>query len=1043
MIFLFCLLFFFSGIAALLFETLWFYQAGLVLGNSIWASSLVLASFMGGLAIGNGLIGRFGHHARRPIQLYAVLEVTIGLTGLGIVHVLPKLTLWLTPLFRPFLDTPWILNPLRFATAFPLLLAPSAAMGATLPLLVGAMVRRESNFGRALGRLYGWNTLGAVGGALVGEFVLLQWFGVRGTAVVAACFNGLAALLAFSQLRRFDAQDTIARTPQLPLRLSKRAVSVLIVAFITGGSLLALEVVWFRLLQLFVVGMTRTFAIMLSVILAGIGAGGLLGARWISARPSAYRHLPTLALTSGVMCILAYLSLDRIAPAFKGLAAARWYEILAFCLPLMFPVSLLSGVLFTLLGDALHREVVSDIRSAGLLSLTNTVGAALGSLVAAFLFLPRVGIEGSIRLLAGSYGFAAVLSMFGEPRPLGQRAVAMRILLFGLLFLSSVFFPAGLMARRYVNYPIIRFSQREREMPVAIREGLTETIIYLRRDRFGEPMYYRLVTNNNSMSATMASSQRYMKLFVYLPVALHPQLKHALLISYGVGSTAKALTDTANIETIDVVDTSPDILDMSRIVFSDSYKYPLDDPRVTVHVEDGRFFLQTTDRLFDLITGEPPPPDLTGVVSLYTREYFDLLRTHLAEGGIVTYWFPAHSLSQRGGTAIIRAFCEVFTDCSLWGGAGLDWILMGTHNAQGPRTDEHFARQWADPIVGPELRALCLEVPEQLGALFFADADDLRELSGDIPSLSDNYPKRLSSELSRRKQARVTYASWMDARVARQRFLRSEIVSRLWPRAMQEASGPYFEVEESLARFIAGEIHDPVAILQAAHRVLSHSSLRTSVLWFLSSGVKEQQGVDAALSKGSYGPDLDYQLGVRALVNHDYLLAEQYFRLALQYPTTQRDVLYLQLYTLCMAGRLEEAKVLIRQSGLPHGKDEADQRFLAFLSETFALGNPPHLAFWDGIGNGLGYGAVLVTVAFIRELLGSGKIFGYNVIPEGVYAAGYENMGFMLLAPAAFIIIGLLVWLQKRRAGISPAVMMFLIVLNADCVVISVQPSAI
>jgi len=86
-------------------------------------------------------------------------------------------------------------------------------------------------------------------------------------------------------------------------------------------------------------------------------------------------------------------------------------------------------------------------------------------------------------------------------------------------------------------------------------------------------------------------------------------------------------------------------------------------------------------------------------------------------------------------------------------------------------------------------------------------------------------------------------------------------------------------------------------------------------------------------------------------------------------------------------------------------------------AESFALSNPPHLAFIDGLGNGAGYALVLVTVAFIRELLGSGKLFGFHIIPEAFYAAGYEDAGFMLLAPAAFIIIGLLVWLQKAITG--------------------------
>ncbi len=86
-------------------------------------------------------------------------------------------------------------------------------------------------------------------------------------------------------------------------------------------------------------------------------------------------------------------------------------------------------------------------------------------------------------------------------------------------------------------------------------------------------------------------------------------------------------------------------------------------------------------------------------------------------------------------------------------------------------------------------------------------------------------------------------------------------------------------------------------------------------------------------------------------------------------------------------------------------------------AETFALGNSPGLSFLDGLGNGAGYGSVLVMVAFIRELFGSGKIFGYAVIPDSLYQMGYTDAGFMLLAPAAFIIIGLLVWLQKTVSG--------------------------
>ena len=140
-------IYFLSGAAALLFETLWFRQAGLAFGNSVWASSLVLSSFMAGLALGNGLAARHGARIRRPVRVYALLEVAIAVLGVALVWVLPVLTGWLTLVLGPFLERPWILNPLRFLAGFLLLLLPAAAMGATLPVLVKALRASDPSFG--------------------------------------------------------------------------------------------------------------------------------------------------------------------------------------------------------------------------------------------------------------------------------------------------------------------------------------------------------------------------------------------------------------------------------------------------------------------------------------------------------------------------------------------------------------------------------------------------------------------------------------------------------------------------------------------------------------------------------------------------------------------------------------------------------------------------------------------------------------------------------------------------------------------------------
>jgi hypothetical protein len=178
-----------------------------------------------------------------------------------------------------------------------------------------------------------------------------------------------------------------------------------------------------------------------------------------------------------------------------------------------------------------------------------------------------------------------------------------------------LFFPFGSIERHF-NASAEKIRDGFEWERVALREGLTDTVQYLERDFLGEPLCHRLLTNGFAMSGTTAWVKRYMQLFVYWPVAIQPNLKNALLICYGAGNTAKALTNVAGIESIDVVDISRDILEMSHVVYPVVKQNPLHDPRVQVHVEDGRFFLQTTDRRFDLITGEPPPPKAHGIVNL-------------------------------------------------------------------------------------------------------------------------------------------------------------------------------------------------------------------------------------------------------------------------------------------------------------------------------------------------------------------------------------------------------------------------------------------
>jgi predicted membrane-bound spermidine synthase len=938
-----CTLFFLSGAAALLFETLWFHQAGLTFGNSVWASAIVLSSFMVGLALGNGLMARFGARIRRPVRFYALLEAVIGVFGVALVFILPAASAWLAPVFRPFLDQPLILNPLRLGIGFLLMLPPATAMGATLPVLVKALLARDPNFGSVLGRLYGWNTLGAVVGAVAGEAALVEWFGIRGTAMVAGALDGVAVVAAMAlSIRLTPAGEAAFAAPVEPARarITLPARRCLVAAFFAGGTLLGYEVVWFRFMHLFVHSGGLVFSLMLAVVLAGIGLGGFAGGFWLRRDPGAFRRAPALALLSGALSAALYFGFSfAIAPYTESLIADPG-PVLRLSFVLMFPISFLSGILFTFIGSALHQEVAPETRATGLLTLANTLGGALGSALGGFVLLPMLGMESSFFALGVSYGLVGLL-LWGVRAAGAPTARSPLPYAFGGLFVVAMaFFPFGLMESDYLRISIERWDEKHEKEIVAVREGRIETIVYLEKELDGEPVSHQLLTNGFSMSATSSFGRRFMRLYVFWPVALRADPKRALVISFGAGSTVKGLVETRSVEHIDVVDISRAILELSDLVYPDPDEHPLNDPRVHVHIEDGRYFLQATDGRYDIITADPPPPKNAGVVNLYTQEYFQLIYDRLNEGGITTYWLPAHNTLESDAKAIIRGFCEVFEDCSLWAGYDADWMLAGSRNAKWARSEAGFVRQWQDPEPAKELRAVGIEKPEQLGAMFMADAEQLRGLVGDTPPLTDNYPKRLSNERHSPQIARVTYRSWMNADLTRERFQSSEFIRRAWPEGLRERSLAYFDFQDAINDIAARRRFVLPARIERLHEILTESDLETLVIWQLGSTADELEAVDRLLAQGKPRYRYRRHLTKRAFAERNYDLAARYLKTKPGKPIRDVTGFYLRMYALCMAGKVSEAEKAVRETRQFLPDDAEGRQYFAWLKETFGF-EPP------------------------------------------------------------------------------------------------------
>ena len=895
---------------------------------------------MAGLAIGSALAAQTTGGAGRLLRMYAALELAVAVAGIALTYALPHVTALLAAATSRLADAQWLVSVVRLSLAFALLCLPAAAMGATLPVLVGAL-SREQGFGSALGRLYGWNTIGAVAGVLAAELVFIGRFGVPGTAWVAAAADLVAGGLVFAVARDLEDERPpfFVRALRFP---PNRAWPLLVCAFLAGGTLMALEVVWFRFLTLFVVSTTMAASMMLAVVLGAIGLGALLGSIWLSRRPDAAEWLPTVSVSATCSTVVSYAAFQWLT---SGTQVADWHRILWFACALTLPTALLSGLMFTLMGQALKRQVDLDVGAAGWLTLANTAGATLGPLIAGFLLLPRLGMERSILGLALVHFLIGPLAA-ARPGGLGQRARAPRRAFAAASILglgAAALFPHGIMASEYFPRASRPYTAEGEEM-VATREGTTSTIFLLRQARLGGLVYHRLVTNGYSMTGTSLAAQRYMRYFAYWPQVLHETpIREVLLVCYGMGITLQAITDLESVESIDVVEISPEMVAMSDLIYA-SDQNPLHDSRVRLRLEDGRHFLQTTRQRYDLISGEPPPPLTPGTVNLYTREYFQLMHDRLNEGGVATYWLPVARNVGTDMMTVVRAFCDVFSNCSLWNGTPADLMLVGVRGEPRRVSRETVARAWTAPALGRRLREVGFESPEQVGATFVADASWLAGQAAGTPMLTDDYPQRLwlspGAVASNGPRALFDRGGadyermWIDPLEARRRFENSDFVRRLWPEGLREETLPFFTYQQSINRVLADGAN-PLGQIEELHRLLTQTTLRTLPAWMLGLGNLTLQNPGGNLPNDGGGRP-EYFKGLAALVDRDYSTAVA--NLLEAEKRGLAGVRTLLAYALCLAGRAEEASYVIAMS--PSENSEI-RRFWSWLETTFQLKAAP------------------------------------------------------------------------------------------------------
>jgi spermidine synthase len=901
---------FLSGCSALLFQTLWLRLSGLAFGNSVWSAALILSSFMAGLALGSAIAASSTLPRLRPLRAYAGLEMIVAIFGCTLVFGLPVLGEWMRPLFQVFWNHQQFLNALRVAVSFLILLIPTTAMGLTLPILTEDPLLKRQEFTGSIGLLYGANTMGAMAGALLGETYLIRVCGLLGTAWVAAGVCGGAAAIAWI----FAGTEPLAAGPSAPrfrlrLPLEKRLPwTLLLVSAGAGEILLSLEVIWFRFLRLYVASTSIAFSVMLAVVLAGIGLGSIVSSLIPHRLLPRRELLPVLLLVAASATLLSYLLfpapvLPLSLPAFDRTFSQ---QIGLLSLILMFPVAFLSGALLPAIVTCVQSEVTGRMNSTGLTVLFNTIGAALGPLLAGFVLLPQLGFQSSLILCAAGYFGLALLTSQRERWSVRRLSGLVMVSLGAAFVILLSIFPYHRDDLHFANAR--RPYEADGSVLVKKIEGTADTFQLLRRDLFGQPYYYRLITNSYSMSGTLPRSQRYMRLFAYLPLALRPGSENALLIGYGVGVTADAFTRNASLKHLDIVDISKEVFDLADFYTGPGYANPLRDPRVTTYVQDGRFFLQACPERYDIITGEPPPLKMAGTVNLYTQQFFSLMEARLKDGGVASFWLPLYQLTAAETKAILRAFHDAFPNASVWATSDLEWVMIGMKPPLRTHDQELARRLWSDPTSGSDLARIGLEVPEQLPSLFVMDAEEIDRITRGVEPLDDYHPKRLTDAQPDLKAAYQLGYSYLETSGALRRFVASSFIHEIWPHEGKEAIEPLLLLRETRYRAeMSGSNW-----LAELDLYLRHSQFRTPVL-----AVQNSDEIRLALAERfvaglpSLPPEALPDLVAGALARRDFGAAIRLLETEKDRGFPNINDFFLLTYLYCLNGNVGKAEALV------------------------------------------------------------------------------------------------------------------------------------
>jgi spermidine synthase len=759
------LLFVGSGCAALIYEIVWFQLIELVIGSSAVSLGVLLGTFMGGMCLGSLLLPKYVSTDQHPLRVYAMLEGGIGVLGLVVLAVVPLVgSIYTATAMGGLAGILW-----RALLCAVCLIPPTLLMGATLPA-IARWVETTPTGVSWLGFLYGSNIAGSVFGCLLAGFYLLRVHDMMTATIVAVLINFAVGAVALSLAKRaahrpVASSDAEEQTPDAP-----HARAVYVAIGLSGLAALGAEVVWTRLLSLMLGASVYTFSIILAVFLIALGLGSSAGSFLSRGKhPRALLAWTQLLLTAAIAWGAVMMS-DSLPywPINPSLSASPWITFqmdLLRSLVAVFPSAFLWGASFPLAIACVVEPGQDAGRLVGRVYAANTVGAILGSVLFSIVVVPTVGTQAGERMLIG-ISIAAALVLFAslydssaEPDDAARRelravegigkgglvGVVVGLIVAITLLVETPKVPDGLVAYG-------RFLPTYTEQPryLYVGEGMNSSIA-VSEEASGARNFH---VAGKVEASSLPQDMRLQRMLGHISALLVNEPKSVLVVGFGAGVTAGSFVTHPGIKRIVICEIEPLIPQVVSTYFTKENYNVAKDPRVEIVYDDARHFILTTKEKFDVITSGPIHPWVKGAATLYTKEYFELVRKHLNPGGVVTQWVPLYESYPDVVKSEVATFFNVFPDATIWSndinGKGYDVVLAGHASPETINVDSLEAR-----LARPEY----FPVSQSLAEVGFTSVPNLlMTYAGESRDLA---PWLVGAEINRDANLRLQYLAGM------------------------------------------------------------------------------------------------------------------------------------------------------------------------------------------------------------------------------------------------------------------------------------------